>query len=44
MKDPKLSIPETNKTLKLESGGDRSPSCKRITDFMNFIKLIIATW
>ena len=44
MEDPKRSIPETNKTLKLKSGVDGSPSCNRISDFMTFIKVIIATW
>ena len=44
MEDPKLSIPETNKTLKVNRGGDGSPSLKRISDFMIFIKVIIATW
>ena len=33
---PKLSIPGTNKTLKVKSEGDRSPSCKIISDFMIF--------
>ena len=44
MGDPKFSIPETNKTLKINLGGDGSYSCKRISDFMIFIKVIIATW
>ena len=30
MEDPKLSILETSKTLKVNRGGDGSPSCKRI--------------
>ena len=32
--DPKLSIPETNKILKVNRGGDGSPSLKRISDFI----------
>ena len=43
MGDPKFSIPETYKTLKVNLGGDGSHLCKRI-DFMIFIKVIIATW
>ena len=37
---PKFSIPETNKTLKVNRGGDGSHSCKRISDFMLFIKVM----
>ena len=44
MGDPKFSNPKTNKTLKVNLGGDGSHSCKRISDFMIFIKVIIATW
>ena len=44
MEDPKLSILETYKTLKVNRGGDGSPSCRRISDFMIFIKVIIAIW
>ena len=44
MEDPNLSIPETYKTVKVNRGGDGSPSYKRILDFMIFIKVIIATW
>ena len=43
MEDPKLSIPDTNKTLKVNRGGDGSPLI-RISDFMIFIKVLIATW
>ena len=38
MEDPKLSIPKTYKTVKVNSGGDGSPSCKRISDFMIFFQ------
>ena len=41
---PKLSILVTYKTLKVNRRGDGSPSCKGISDFMIFIKVIIATW
>ena len=38
------TIHETNKTLKVNLGGDGSHSCKRISDFMIFIKIIIAIY
>ena len=44
MEDPKRSFLETYKTLKVNRGGDGIPLCKRISDFMIFIKVIIATW
>ena len=44
MGDTKFSTPETYKTLKVNLGGDGSHLCKRISDFMVFIKVIIATW
>ena len=44
MEDLELSIPETTRYVKVNHGSDGSKSCKSISDFGAFMKVIMEIW